>query len=82
MYVAEEEAAGDVNISLVHKLLTAPKNAKNYHNRRWNCTITSITSALTTALEGSEPIAHAIQEYGCVFNASQIASQQWNRRTN
>jgi len=31
--VAEEEAARDVNISSVHKLLTAPKKAKKYHNR-------------------------------------------------
>ena len=36
--VAEEEAARDVHISSVHKLLTAPKKAKKYHNRRWYCT--------------------------------------------
>ena len=30
--VAEEEAARDVHISSVHKLLTAPKKAKKYHN--------------------------------------------------
>jgi hypothetical protein len=36
--VAEEEAAGDVAIGSVHRLLTAPKKAKKYQNRQWVCT--------------------------------------------
>ena len=36
--VDEERAEAEARIGMVHRILTAPKHAKKYQRRRWECT--------------------------------------------